>query len=754
MCRYYFRKLGADFDDTALARMKRSYLEGLNWVLGYYYQGCQSWNWFYPYHYAPLASDMCDLPALGDCASFELGRPFLPFQQLLGVLPPLSSALLPAPYRSLMTNPASPVYEFFTEEIKLDMEGKSYDWEAVVLLSFMEEEKLLAAVDMVRPEQLTPEERYQNIRGAEYCFRYDPSILAPIESPIPSLGDIPSAPVRIEPYTMPPFPPGVKFLPALCDGVSLGRNCIPGWPNVRSHYLALQSELTDVGVNVFGRPSQRASVLIEFGNEPAPGVEDAEDLPSSAAELIERGVLGSKRWANFPFLVEAMVVGVCDGQQKFAQRDGPKSRVERPLSAEEKDQWEREAVGLSSVHRIRWGLDPGVVECTLDLRLFTGMKVGRGGLGTEKVFDKEVVTVPYQLTLPRPPQEDPRFVAVDAAAPLEQHFPADAKLLYLEAPYCGAPVTVKGVDEGMVVIEFEYAQGKISDDFAKMVKALKPPLYFPMDFVAKKLKLDFGVLSRVLSVVPLVRVKDGDEWKDGGDLGLQLKFEKRNLGMPGFTQRHPSGKGWQVSVPTVQILTAYKEQFPEVFKALRANQKDFELDPKKIFAGQDHTAKVMQVQKFLAALPTAKLPLVPATARCYDTETIAAIEAHGDAFTKAKADAKQQSLTRRVSPKSVVGPALLGAAAVGNTRDWQLSDRVISRKDTGQVPFGLRGTVVGFSEDNAQVEVVFDAPFLGGDALRGRCTDGRCAAATASMLLSTGFVTAWSCGSLSSPSQS
>ena len=66
----------------------------------------------------------------------------------------------------------------------------------------------------------------------------------------------------------------------------------------------------------------------------------------------------------------------------------------------------------------------------------------------------------------------------------------------------------------------------------------------------------------------------------------------------------------------------------EVFKALRANQKDFELDPKKIFAGQDHTAKVMQVQKFLAALPTAKLPLVPATARCYDTETIAAIEAH------------------------------------------------------------------------------------------------------------------------------
>ena len=63
--------------------------------------------------------------------------------------------------------------------------------------------------------------------------------------------------------------------------------------------------------------------------------------------------------------------------------------------------------------------------------------------------------------------------------------------------------------------------------------------------------------GRRATVVPLVRVKDGDEWKDGGDLGLQLKFEKRNLGMPGFTQRHPSGKGWQVSVPTVQILTGH-----------------------------------------------------------------------------------------------------------------------------------------------------------------------------------------------------
>lgn len=52
---------------------------------------------YYPYHYAPYLSDIRNINKLK--IRFDLGKPFMPFEQLLAVLPAASKDLLPKCYQ-------------------------------------------------------------------------------------------------------------------------------------------------------------------------------------------------------------------------------------------------------------------------------------------------------------------------------------------------------------------------------------------------------------------------------------------------------------------------------------------------------------------------------------------------------------------------------------------------------------------------------------------------------------------------------
>jgi len=164
--RYYVEKFDADGASAEFRRkVAEAYTQGLVWVYAYYYRGCQSWKWFYPYHYAPFASDLIHLDKVD--VRFTPSKPFRPFDQLMAVLPPQSARALPEPCRWYMTSPDSPISDFYPVDFKYDPNGKGVRWLWVALLPFIDEARLLAVTDKL---ELSADEQRRNALAPDLLF--------------------------------------------------------------------------------------------------------------------------------------------------------------------------------------------------------------------------------------------------------------------------------------------------------------------------------------------------------------------------------------------------------------------------------------------------------------------------------------------------------------------------------------------------------------------------------------------------------
>ncbi|KAI9898168.1 hypothetical protein N3K66_006528 [Trichothecium roseum] len=169
--RYYQQKFHKDPSDIEFRhQVARAYVEGLSWVLLYYFQGCPSWEWYYPYHYAPFAADFKDLAKMD--IKFSEGRISKPFEQLMSVLPAASRHALPEVFHDLMLNEDSDIIDFYPEDFEVDLNGKKMAWQGVALLPFIDMPRLLTAVRSKYP-LLSAEDSTRNEMGKDLLLLSD-----------------------------------------------------------------------------------------------------------------------------------------------------------------------------------------------------------------------------------------------------------------------------------------------------------------------------------------------------------------------------------------------------------------------------------------------------------------------------------------------------------------------------------------------------------------------------------------------------
>uniref|UniRef100_A0A8B9P6G7 5'-3' exoribonuclease n=1 Tax=Apteryx owenii TaxID=8824 RepID=A0A8B9P6G7_APTOW len=156
--RYYKNKFDVDASDEKFRRkVVQSYVEGLCWVLRYYYQVLKSSSLKLQFSFVCFLS------------LFSVGFFEHPLEQLMGVFPAASGNFLPPTWRKLMTDPESSIIDFYPEDFAIDLNGKKYAWQGVALLPFVDERRLRAALEEVYPD-LTPEENRRNSLGGDVLF--------------------------------------------------------------------------------------------------------------------------------------------------------------------------------------------------------------------------------------------------------------------------------------------------------------------------------------------------------------------------------------------------------------------------------------------------------------------------------------------------------------------------------------------------------------------------------------------------------
>uniref|UniRef100_A0A8C7NNK7 5'-3' exoribonuclease 1 n=1 Tax=Oncorhynchus mykiss TaxID=8022 RepID=A0A8C7NNK7_ONCMY len=517
---YYMTKMGVEVvSDEFLANQALCYVEGIQWILHYYYHGVQSWSWYYPHHYAPFLSDVRNIAHLK--LTFDMGKPFMPFQQLLGVLPAASKDLLPQSYRHLMTSENSSIIEYYPLDFKTDLNGKQQEWEAVVLIPFIDEGCLLAAMEPYN-DHMTKAEKARNRHTECAVYSYHAELDYPYTSTLPEL-----------------------------------------FPNIMHCHVRF------------------------FLEEPA-------------------------------------------GVQKLYDRDSPPPTKVTYLSDKEQKDWVKDVQGITEHFSKRKGIVVNETAVVLYAQLLTGRKYVPGQSGQvhlEKQWSKQIMPFAYQTIVKDIKAFDSSSTRFQT---LEELFPPTTTVFMVGNPYYGAMGEVQEssdvIKEGRVWVVFTVPceppmEALIQNQHKYCVK------YSPGYVLASRLGITSYLVSRFSGSIFVGRgSKKNPHGEQKANVGLNLKFNKKNEEVPGYTKR--TEKEWLYSDAVEELMSEYLDRFSEVFDLVSRNSHDDVFYEDDIWPAEyeNGSEKVKEITSWLKTHPVADIARASCDLQILDKAIVERIE--------------------------------------------------------------------------------------------------------------------------------
>ncbi|XP_070562062.1 5'-3' exoribonuclease 1-like isoform X2 [Ptychodera flava] len=702
---YYRNKLGFDnVTEEVLREQAVCYVTAIQWILHYYFNGVQSWSWYYPYHYAPF---MSDIKGFSDVEiKIDRGKPFKPFQQLLAVLPAASKELLPKPYQNLMIMDTSPIIEYYPIDFKTDLNGKQQDWEAVVLIPFIDEERLLAAMDPLN-KSLSNAEQKRNSHGPHLLYTYDEqnSVVYPSSLPdhFPDISasharctQVPLERFHIDPKTM-----RKGLLRGTKEGVYY-----PGFPTMK--HIPHSAKLRKCGVKVFQMNSRNENMILTI-----------EAQSETDIEKVAHNILGTAVFTGWPHLQEVRVTSVSDDvvryelkeqKEKNPAHQGSSEIIRIDQSEHETAKWVREVQGITESYHSRKGVDIGQTTVLIHATPMTGRRYicGAGGVITlEKQWAVQPVSFALQTTVQDISAYDPSYKQFKT---LEELFPAKSVCFMLGTPQYGCMGEVIEVDRtGQARIRVAFntpieprLEQIISQQWKYEVK------YLPGHILGRKLGISSHLVSRITGMFFVFKGCRAEGGANKINIGLNLKFNKKNKEVPGFTKKNEEDNLWLYSYQTLDLIAEYISKYPALFEYIAQNAQNDNFYEEDVF-GEDNT-QLSEIHEWLKSLPYHNVEHVPCGHKALDENVIKAVVEEIDRAKEVKQ--KKRTLKMSVKPYLLFRPFdCQGNLIPDPEADFQLFDRIINVREGYTVPLGLRGVVVGIMTADRPADVLYDVIF-------------------------------------------